>query len=995
MIEVRNLKKSYRKGKDIIPHLNLSFGETGLTIIAGKSGCGKTTLLNILGSMDMDFKGEVIVDGQDLKKKSYKEIVDYRNFTSAFVFQKNSLFEFLTVEENLKLCLNIQNNNADISDALEKVGLKGFEHKKVKSLSGGEKQRVAIARALIKNCKIIFADEPTSALDTKNAHKIFQLFKDISKDKLVILVTHDIKKATLYADRIVRFVDGEVVEDTTFHETNLEARVLPKRKTKSFALMPILFNNLKKGLAINIFVILLFMAAITVTNIAVAGIKVKDEYDTYGTSDFQFNVDRALATSLKNNVTMYNITKRGNVIDPYYTIKNVYSGDTKLNDVDSKILENALNDYNIYYGSNDSTNDKLLIDGVSNQRTMSLSRGGRYFYWEKLDTTNYIYYLYNKNISYNLYSGGRVPNSNDNKEIMITDVIAWQYLYNNYQELGYSSYQDAKLEDIYNVDFVIYDNYGSYVNGTDTYYIGDPKHYKVVGVINTNQLQYFDYNMDAKRYVFKSYFKNQDNDKYASFMNSVKSQPFGYVVLQEPLEGTVGHAFYYNTFSAGSLSALVNDVPYVLNNSTIKTFIGEYDYSTNPAEMYDREKSGANGTHKQYDLFGYEDNLKIDRNNRILLLCGEEDFTEKTNLKDNEIIITLQLAKQLFPTLSFDTTNSQKTSFLEIADKEIMLQYNVGFGNITTSAKIVGLAKNTSECLFYASEELYQTIYNDIYSQARKMTIDLAGSSVSEIKELMTKLFNLGYLLTPVDYMPSAFLEFVDGKGETYAEVDGDGLASLYPNYEIQEIGGTYYFVNEGVAFGFVEPTFDAQGNVKEIGTVYMTSTMIRNIVLDESYIEKNLGNLSLYYLFSDYYTFDNTQSGNYILEIISSMYLFLLGMAAIIALGFVYLKENKEKGTMTRLSMLGVRPMHIYLIHFVTYLGMALIICFASIGLSKLFTDVINGLFAYSYDNGLTIYRYRLMFTNEAVIYSIVLSLGMFICSMLLGVFVTFKNRK
>ena len=98
MIEIQNLKKSYRKGKDIIPNLNLTFGETGLTIIAGKSGCGKTTLLNLLGSMDMDFKGKVLIDGADLKKKSYKEIVDYRNFTSAFVFQKNSLFDL-----NLKL----------------------------------------------------------------------------------------------------------------------------------------------------------------------------------------------------------------------------------------------------------------------------------------------------------------------------------------------------------------------------------------------------------------------------------------------------------------------------------------------------------------------------------------------------------------------------------------------------------------------------------------------------------------------------------------------------------------------------------------------------------------------------------------------------------------------------------------------------------------------------------------------------------------------------
>lgn len=990
MIEIQNLKKSYRKGKDIIPNLNLTFGETGLTIIAGKSGCGKTTLLNILGSMDMDFKGKVLIDGADLKKKSYKEIVDYRNFTSAFVFQKNSLFEFLTVEENLKLCMNIQNNKASISEALEQVGLKGFEHKKVKSLSGGEKQRVAIARALIKNCKIIFADEPTSALDTKNAHKIFQLFKDISKDKLVILVTHDIKKATQYADRMVRFVDGEVVEDITYHETNNKARELPERKTKKFALMPILFNHLKKGLAINLFVMLLFMAAITVTNLAVAGIKVKNEYDNFGTPNFNFNVDRSIATSIKNNVTKYNVIKRGNITDPYFTIKNVYTGDMKLNDVDAKIIENTLSDFNIQYGTNDSLNNKLLIDGVSNQKTMSYSRGGRYFYWEQLSTTDYIYYLYNKNINYELYSHSKLPNPNNKEEILIADVVAWQYLCNNYQEFGYTSIDQVKMEDIYDVDFVIFDNYGVYTNGTTDYYIGDPVHYKVVGVINTHQLDYYDYSYDQMKYKYKSYFKNQDNDKYAIFMNSIKSQPFGYVVLQEPLQSSVGHAFYYNIFQTGTMNVILNDETFKLSNSNVQAFLGEYDYSTNAIEMYDREKSGSNGTHQQYELFGHEDNLTIDYENRIIALSTDED-----ELKDNEIILTLQLARQLFPTLSFDNLLNQRNSFAQIANQEITLEYNNGFGNIYTKAKIVGLAKNTSNGLFYASNNLYQTIYSNIYSQARTMTIDVKGMTVSEIKALFVKLYNLGYSLSPIDNMPSAYLEFVEGKGETYAEVDGDGLASLYPNYELQEIGGTYYFVNEGVTFGFAEPTFDSLGNVKEVGTVYMTSTVIRKIVLDESYIEKNLGNLSLYYLFSDYYTFDNTNSGNYILEIISSMYLFLLGMASLIALGFIYLKENKEKGTMTRLSMLGVRPMHIYLLHFVTYLGMALIICFSAIGLSRLFTNVINGLFAYTFDNGLTIYRYRLMFTNEAIIYAIVLSSVMFICSMLLSIFVTFKNRK
>lgn len=211
MIEIKNLHKSYRRGKEIIPDLNLKLGETGLTMIVGKSGCGKTTLLNIIGAMDLDFQGQVIVDGMDIQSASYKQIVDYRNFTSAFVFQKNSLFEFLTVEENLKLCMNIQNNTASISEALEKVGLKGFEHKKVKSLSGGEKQRVAIARSLMNRPDIILADEPTASLDGTRGREVVQTIRDEIKkyNKATLMVTHDERVLDL-VDTIYRIENGNL-----------------------------------------------------------------------------------------------------------------------------------------------------------------------------------------------------------------------------------------------------------------------------------------------------------------------------------------------------------------------------------------------------------------------------------------------------------------------------------------------------------------------------------------------------------------------------------------------------------------------------------------------------------------------------------------------------------------------------------------------------------------------------------------------------------------
>lgn len=991
MIEIKNLHKSYKRGKEIIPNLNLKFDKTGLTMIVGKSGCGKTTLLNIIGSMDMDFEGQVIVDGQDLKDKSYKELVDYRNFTSAFVFQKNSLFEFLTVEENLKLCMNIQNNTADISDALEKVGLKGFEHKMVKSLSGGEKQRVAIARALIKNCKIIFADEPTSALDTKNAHQIFQLFKDISKDKLVVLVTHDMKKAVLYADRIIKFVDGVPVEDTRYNEVSNEAKVLPDRKTKKFALMPIFRNHLKKGMTINIFIILLLIVALSVTNLAIAGKKVKDEYDYYGTEEqIPFNVDRAMTTQIKNHIDLFNVVKSEGVDNAYSYLENGQPGNTRLNDVDSKILDQELKEYNVYKGTNDSLHPKLVIDTVSQQQTKTQEVNGIKRYWEKIKETNYIYYLYDANNNYDIIEGGRLPDTDNENEILISDVVAWQYLCNKNRKVPESN-DPSIYEELYDDNFVIYDTNGKYQVGEEYYYSGNYNEYKVVGVINTGLLDFYTYSVDQLRFLFNKEFKNQDDDRYAVFMNSVKSQPFGYVVLQKPLLNAIDNPFYYNNFEMENITMYNDDVTYSLENKKVNAFTGDYDYKTNIAEMYDRYKNNFNGTHKPYELAGRIDNLSIDGLNRIIALS-----TSNEDLEDNEIIISIELAEKLFPKLRFNSDAQIRNSFVDIANKEIKISYNAGQNTINRIVKIVGISRDYGiDGMFYASNDLYSEMYKARYGQAESITINLKGKDLKQRKALMEKLFKLGYSLAPVDIMPGSYLEFVDGKGETYAEVDGEGLKALYPNSEIKEIDGQDYFVNEGMVFGLADVVRNSSGDVTIINTVYMTSTMVKKIALDASYITKNIGNLSLYYLFSDYYTFDSTITGNHMMEIMASMYAFLLGMATLIAIGFIYLKENKEKDTMTKLSMLGVRPAHIYLIHLITYFMITLVIIAGTLLTTYLFVGIINNLFTYSFESGAVIYRIRLMFETSAVTTTILFSIGFFILSMISSIFVTYKSRK
>ena len=217
MIECKNLCKIYKSSnfQDVNANNNISFSfpDCGLVFITGKSGSGKTTLLNILGGLDKKTSGEYIINGKSID--DYKTLDEFRNECVGFIFQDYNLIETMSVYQNLDLVLSLQNNSKKevICEILEKVGLKNYETKKINQLSGGQKQRVAIARALIKNSKVILADEPTGNLDSETGNEIFKLLQDISKNKLVIVVSHDEANANKFADRIINLSDGKIVSD--------------------------------------------------------------------------------------------------------------------------------------------------------------------------------------------------------------------------------------------------------------------------------------------------------------------------------------------------------------------------------------------------------------------------------------------------------------------------------------------------------------------------------------------------------------------------------------------------------------------------------------------------------------------------------------------------------------------------------------------------------------------------------------------------------------
>lgn len=222
MLEVKNLTKIYKPKKGVpvkaLNDVSLRFPDTGLVFLLGKSGSGKSTLLNLLGGLDKYDDGEIIIKGVSSKTFRQKHFDSYRNTYLGFIFQEYNILDDFTVGANIALALELQGRKAtndEINRILDEVDLSGYGARRPNELSGGQKQRVAIARALVKNPKIIMADEPTGALDSVTGKQVLDTLKNLSKDKLVIVVSHDRDFATSYADRIIELADGSVISDIT------------------------------------------------------------------------------------------------------------------------------------------------------------------------------------------------------------------------------------------------------------------------------------------------------------------------------------------------------------------------------------------------------------------------------------------------------------------------------------------------------------------------------------------------------------------------------------------------------------------------------------------------------------------------------------------------------------------------------------------------------------------------------------------------------------
>ena len=271
LLQLKNINKYYKLGNKekfhALKNINVAFNKGELVSIIGESGSGKSTMMNLIGGLDSDFTGQLLINGKNIEDFKEKELDEYRKKKIGFVFQSCNLIPHLSILDNVTIALTLSNVSKDIrikkaTQVLKEVGLEDHINKKPNQLSGGQKQRVAIARALVNDPEIILADEPTGALDSETTEQVLNIIKDIAKKgKLVIMVTHS-EKVAAYSSRIIKIFDGEIVEDKEETPLNniLFKNIEENKSNKNlsfFSAIRLAANNMNQKLKRNILVILI------------------------------------------------------------------------------------------------------------------------------------------------------------------------------------------------------------------------------------------------------------------------------------------------------------------------------------------------------------------------------------------------------------------------------------------------------------------------------------------------------------------------------------------------------------------------------------------------------------------------------------------------------------------------------------------------------------------------------------------------------------------
>ena len=461
MLSVKNIYKSYGTKDNkypVLKDINLNFRQNEFVAILGPSGSGKTTLLNILGGLDRYDSGDLIINGKSTKQFKERDWDSYRNKSIGFVFQSYNLISHISILNNVEMCLTLGNVSKSEAKkraiaALEKVGLKEHIHKRPNQLSGGQMQRVAIARALVNNPDIILADEPTGALDSKTSMQIMDLIKEIAKDKLVIMVTHNAALADIYASRIIKLSDGKIVSDSNPYEAKVEDNEYNLKRTKmSFiTALGLSLNNIKtkKGRTL----LTSFAASIGIIGISLVlalsnGFQKQiDNFEKDTLSNMPIYI-MPEATDLKSEIaselgSSEDEYPSDNIIKKYqYTVANAHKN--KITSDYINYIKSIDNDYlnGIDYGYNANMNVIIKNDKIDYFNNSYIETGF---------STDGTFDIIKEN--YDLLSGKYPENSNEGLLIVDTYNRLYPYLY---KDLGLK--ENSTFEDIIGKELQVVSN---------------------------------------------------------------------------------------------------------------------------------------------------------------------------------------------------------------------------------------------------------------------------------------------------------------------------------------------------------------------------------------------------------------------------------------------------------------------------------------------------------------------------------------------------------
>lgn len=537
MIELKNICKTYKSKKGsntkALNNVSVTFDNKGMTFILGKSGSGKSTMLNILGGLDSYDSGDMIILGKSSKDFTQKDFDSYRNTYVGFIFQEFNLLEEYDVYQNIVLALQLQQkeiNENEVDELLDKLELTHLKNRKINELSGGQKQRVAIARALIKNPKIILADEPTGNLDSDTGNQVMELLKNISKEKLVVMVSHDEEYAKKYADRIIEVKDGQIISDsnkkkieTTENDYQTIISKLPFKDSFKLGIGSLKHKKVKLIVTIMLIIVTLGFFSCVDTLSSLNFNKAHIKYLTENKDEF-IEI---------NSQDIYKVEKDLNLVSTELTEKDAQDIRSKMNSDGFEVYN-----YNLKFNYINDVRDLMHIKNDS----------------DTIDSESNINLVVIDDVKNVLKENLIGKNPSGTNDIVISNYIADMIIKN-----GVEVYEKVSKDEFTSENYYHPRSYEELLDCNYTFYLGEDK-VKIVGIID------YDLNNINQNYISNVLYKIFVNKEFISERKDTKYSKLKSYIVPRANISNIKNDYYQN-----SAAVVDHEIEYFDGNSWVKT----------------------------------------------------------------------------------------------------------------------------------------------------------------------------------------------------------------------------------------------------------------------------------------------------------------------------------------------------------------------------------------------------------------------------------------